>query len=121
MVVRGPPKRLYAVIWLVKTSFNFRHAITNYTRAWGADIDVVEVDAAAVNVLVQRVSGGGKDRGREIWAGRGRTKKVALVLERRPVKTAMRVVECMVVAIVLVIVIERHFEPSLSGHLIYLP
>jgi hypothetical protein len=53
------------VIWLVETGFNFRLAIANYTRAWGADIDVVEVDAAAVNVLVQRVSGGGREGGRK--------------------------------------------------------
>jgi hypothetical protein len=58
MVVRGPLERLYAVIWLVETGFNFRLAIANHARAWGADVDVVEVDAAAVNVLVRWVSGG---------------------------------------------------------------
>jgi hypothetical protein len=58
LVVRGPAKRLYAVIWLVETGFNFRHAIANHTRAWGADVDIVKVDAAAVNVLERGVSGG---------------------------------------------------------------
>jgi hypothetical protein len=54
-------------------------------------------------------------------AGRGRTKKVALVQERRPAKTAMRVLECMVVVVVvLAVVVEWHFKPSLSGYLIYL-
>jgi hypothetical protein len=44
-------------------------------------------------------------RGRKRRAGRGRTKKVALVQERRPVKTAMRVVECMVVVVVVLVVV----------------
>lgn len=35
-------------------------------------------------------------------------------------KTALRVVECMVV-LVLVVANEWHFEPSLSGYFIYLP
>lgn len=51
------------MVWLVKTGFDFGHAIANITRAWGADINVVEVDAAAVNVLVQKLAekGGGGD------------------------------------------------------------
>jgi hypothetical protein len=63
----------------------------------------------------------GREGGRERRAGRWRTKKVALVQERRPVKTAVRVVECMVVVLVLVVVVEWYFESSLPGCFIYLP
>lgn len=107
------------MVWLVKTGFDFGHAIANITRAWGADINVVEVDAAAVDVLVHRLAEKGGETGE-------RTKKLALVQESRPVKTAMRVVECIVVVVVvvvvvvLVVVVKYHFKTRLSGCLIYL-